>query len=341
MTEKKDYHTGLKKLWQNDEISWNSTSLTLNKGFIYGTTLDKHIFKIDLETGQVIWESEASTSYHGQEPLISEKGIVFNGGSDGLTAYDSKGNIIWSIKVGKKIGHSIIEYDSLIIASLTGKGLFAFSKRNGTKVWGNEPEYQMLSTSEPAINDSIIILGDFDYSNGSSGYTKAINANNGQIVWQVKEEFGMTGEAIFHQNNVIVCYDSAYKKGSITVFDMSNGSKVWETASNPDAHYKPLLLNNYLIVPSYERGLDCYDIDTGKLNWSLNNEELSPTTDLIEFKDNIYFGAQHRMLLGVDSMGNLSFESSFKYGIGNLFIYKDELHVANGLNSLFKVDNSQ
>ena len=338
-TPETDYHKGLTKVWQIERLRWNASSLTLNDDNLYGSTLDKTIFRLDFKTGNLIWESQSSTSYAGQKPLVTDSQI-FIGGSDVLASYDHDGNLIWSNKVGNKIGHSIIEFDSLIFASLTGKGLNAFDKSEGKNAWKIEPEYQMFSTSNPVIQDSIIILGNFDYSRENNlDHTTAINAKNGETICARRNKHYITGTGLFLKDKVYICYDSSYSKGIIRALDVRNGSTLWEVVSQPECHYKPIVFNSHLLIPSYDRSLDYLDLESGELVWSLNSDDLIPATELVEFKNKVYYGSVNRKLISVDSTGNSYEISEFEYGIGDPIIFKDDLYIPDGSGNLFEVNN--
>jgi len=337
--QERNYHAGLTKVWKNKDLNWNATSLTVNDALLFGTILDNTIFKVDILNGNTIWESKGSTSYSGQKPLIANDKI-FLGGSNVLNSYDMSGNLQWSIKTDKKIGHTIIHNNSLVFGSLTNKGLQAYDKTNGELKWEQEPNYQMLSSSKPAIRDSLLVIGDFDYSlDKNFSNTKLINANNGEILWARKNEKYLTGEAVFNNEITYICFDSAYVEGKVSALDLKTGSTIWEVNSNPQIHIRPLITHNSILIPSYKRGLDCLDLVTGKLNWTLDDEDLVPGTKFIEFNGLVFYGSQLRKFVGVSLEGKIQIQSDFEYGIGTPLIFENSLYVPDGNENLFKLEN--
>lgn len=338
---KEENNLQLTKLWKNEGISWNSTSLFISDDYLYGSTLNASIFKINIKNGHTIWESPSSTSYSGQKPLIKDD-RVYIGGHDVLNSYDLNGNLIWSKKIGHKIGYTLLNDDSLIIGSLRSKGLFAFDSDTGNEVWENVPDYQMLSSSRPSIKDSLIIIGDFDYSlEKSLKHTKAINAQNGKVLWSIENKGYFTGEALFLHDKIFISFDSAYKKGKLVSLSMIDGSILWETTSNPEMHYKPTIIDTLLLVPSYERSVDCFNLKNGELVWSLNSDEYIPNNEIVVFNGSAYFSTNDREIIQLNLDGSIQAKTRLGYGIGAILNYGDRLLMAIGDGYLYELNKPE
>ena len=58
-----------------------------------------------------------------------------------------------------------------------------------------EPHYQMLSSSKPPIRDSLLVIGDFDYSQKENfSHTTVINAKSGKALWNKENIKYTTGK---------------------------------------------------------------------------------------------------------------------------------------------------
>jgi len=336
-TNEKNHYKGLHKVWFNKELDINATSLIVSEGYIYGTTLDKRLFKLDLGTGKAVWNVPSSTSYMGQKPLLCNEQL-FIGGSDVLNAFDLNGSLLWSMKTEGNAKHSIVDYEDLVLSSISGKGLVAYNKSNGQIEWQHLPDHQMLSLSPPSIQDSLIAVGNFGSSveNGFRG-TIMVNAKTGEEVWQWKKPRYLASEALFHQNVLYSCFDSAYTKGQVIAFNIADGSVLWETASSPETGIKPALCKDGLLIASYKTGLNCLDLPTGTQKWTLNDEALAPATELVVHDGLVYFGTQKRELLVVNEQGLIQFRTQFNYGVGTLVVYKDRIYVIDGGGALYQV----
>ncbi|MEH0153083.1 PQQ-binding-like beta-propeller repeat protein [Limibacter armeniacum] len=322
-------------VWKIDNIKWNATSLIYKENYLYGLTRNK-IIKINFEDGKVIWENDNSTSYDNQQPLIIYDHI-FVGGFDKITCFNLDGDIGWFNKIGDKIGQTLCHQDSLIFGSVRGQGIYAFDQNDGRIVWQTKPEYRQMSSSKPVIQSSLLIASDMDFSDKSNKYTAAIDPRNGGIIWKTAHTGYFGSKAVLDSQNIFVCYDSIYKKGMIRSLSVNDGKVNWETPLRPQAHYKPLVVGDKIFVPSYEKGITCLNKNTGEVLWNTSGKDYSPSTELINYKDGIFYGTFSRKFIGVDQDGNIFLEENFDYGIGNPLIINGELYVNDGGGSMYKL----
>lgn len=330
------YHQGLNLVWENDSINWNVSSLMINDGYIYGNSLNDKIFKIRFSDGEIIWERFSQGSYQNLSPLIHENQI-FVGGSHEMKSFDLNGKTIWSINTGQKTTGLIIK-DSIIFNTRRNKGLFANSILNGNELWSIKPDYQMLSSSEPSLKDSLLIIGNFDYRKNKGDHLMCINIIDKSNKWQIENNGYLNGQAVFSDQNIIYNSDSIYFKGYTQKVDLMTGEILWKTKTNPELSYNPVIKSDLIFVPSYDNGIICLNSETGEPRWKLN-KEFYPDTNLIVYNNILYFGTTSREFIGLNFEGKVVFKSKFFYGIGNPFIYKNKLYVADGKNRLFKKTN--
>lgn len=331
------YHQNLDLIWKNEDINWNATSLTLNEGNIYGHTLNDSIFKLDFKTGSVIWKKYLRGTYSNEFPKI-QKGKVFFSGAENIIALDKKGQMLWSeITNVKTIGLAL--NDSLLFNTRTDEGLFANRTKNGKELWNIKPEYQMLSMSNPSIIDSLLILGNFDYLKNIGNHLTCININNQKVKWKIENRGYLNGKSIIENSHLIINSDSAYQKGFTNKIDLLTGKILWKTNTNPIIFYKSKIYNNKVFVPSYRNGIVCINNNTGKILWKLN-KEFYPNTKLVFHKNILFFGTTNSKLIGINEKGETVFKSDFEYGIGNPFIYENNIYINDGKGKLFRIKNT-
>jgi outer membrane protein assembly factor BamB len=330
-----NYGQGFKSVWGQKEINYNASSIIEDKGFIYGLTLDDKLFKIELNTGKIIWTRPALPNYASQKPLIIDDNI-FIGGRDSLFAYDLNGNLKWKQVTGQKIGHTLLAYDSLLIGSVRSKGLYAFEQSTGKPSWSIEPPYQMLSSSDPILIDSLLIVGDFDYKENIGTSLYCINANSRMIHWSYPTSKYLTSEAEVKANTIFINLDSSYANGYTQGLNLKNGELRWSTKTYPDIHYKPFLIKDKLFISSYRYGLLCLNPETGKVIWTLNLNKEYPDTKIILHKEKIIFGTNGRTLYKVSLTGKILNKIAFEYGLGDPFIYENTLFVNTGGGEMYK-----
>ncbi|MFY0631518.1 MAG: PQQ-binding-like beta-propeller repeat protein [Flavobacteriaceae bacterium] len=339
-TNKKDtieYHQNLDLIWEIKNINWNATSLTVNKGSIYGHKISDSIFKLDFKTGKVIWEKYLKGTYSNESPKIQKEKIFFSG-AENIKAFNKNGELLWSeITNSKTIGLTI--NDNLIFNTRTNEGLFANSIKSGKEVWSIKPKYQMLSMSNPSMMDSLLILGNFDYKENIGSHLTCINIENQEIKWEIENKGYLNGESIIEKKNLITNSDSAYQKGFTTKLDLITGKTLWKTDTNPIISYKSKVYNHKVFVPSYKNGIVCINNETGKILWKLN-QNFCPNTELVFHKNVLFFGTVNRKLIGINEKGETVFKSDFEYGIGNPFIYENNIYINDGKGRLFRIKNT-
>lgn len=332
--DKIDYYQNLDFIWESKDVNWNPSTVILDQGFMYGHTMNDSIFKLNFANGTIIWKKYSRGSYTNLTPKIY-KDIILVGGADKLKAFDKDGKLLWSeITNTKTIGLTL--NDSIIFNSRTNEGFFANSIKSGKEVWNMKPKHQMLSTSNPSIKDSLLILGNFNYKENIGSHLTCININKRTVKWELENKGYLNGKSIIENNNLIVNSDSAYQKGFTTKIDLLTGKTLWKTNTNPVIFYKPKLFNNKIFIPSYKNGIVCINNQTGKVLWKLN-KDFYPNTELVLHKNVLFFGTQKRELIGINKKGEVVFKSNFEYGIGNPFIYDNDIYINDGRGKLFRV----
>ena len=229
--DKIDYHQNLDFVWESKNVNWNTSSLVLDKGFIYGHTMNDSIFKSNISDGTIIWKKYSRGTYASLTPKIY-KDLILVGGADKLKAFDKNGTLLWSQTTNKKtIGLTL--NDSIIFNTRTNDGLFANNIKNGKEEWSIKPKYQMLSMSNPSITDSLLVLGNFDYEENIGSHLTCINIDKRTIKWEIENNGYLNGESIIENNNLIINSDSLYQKGFTSKIDLLTGKTLWKTNTNP------------------------------------------------------------------------------------------------------------
>lgn len=334
--DKLNYAEGFKKIWTQRDIRWNTASLVRDKEFLYGLTLHDKLFKAEIKTGKIIWIRQALPNYSFQKPLIINN-TIFIGGRDSVFAYDVHGNLKWKQATGNKIGHTLLAKDSLLIGSISSKGLFALSQRSGNILWSIEPKYQMGTSSVPSLIDSLIIVGDFDYQENGDANFYCFNVNNRKVKWNFTTKQFLTSEAEVKEGKIFISIDSAYTNGYTKALDIQSGKLIWKSKTFPDIHIKPLMFKDKLFIGSYKHGLICLDPEIGKQIWTLKLNGSYPSIEISIFKDKIVLGTYKNELYIINLNGKLIYKTKFDYGLGISFIKDDTLYVNTGGGSMYKM----
>ncbi|MEC6996881.1 MAG: PQQ-binding-like beta-propeller repeat protein [Pseudomonadota bacterium] len=183
-----------KMLWKKQTITPVRAMPTLLEKKVIFLTLDNRTLLLNKSNGEIIWEHQGiqnSTSIIGQPKIATAGNLVIIPYSNGevFALNLTNGAEIWrqsTIKLEQSeasnsfsdIDASPIILKNLIIVACTNGKLFAFNKKNGSKVWE-----QYVNTSQtPAVNGNSIYL----VHNNKEVIN--LDLNNGKIRWIVEIE---------------------------------------------------------------------------------------------------------------------------------------------------------
>lgn len=185
--------------------------------FVYVGGLDNDFYKLDKETGALVWTfSDAKGYYIGQ--AAEEDGVVYAPCNDGvLYALDQNGDLMWKFETGHYIwAQPQIAGDVIYISSMD-HSVYAISKE-GEEIWSKEMTGAVVAPPLISEDDSTLYIGTL------GDQMVALDAENGEIVWTFD-----TAESVW--GNAILIEDALYfadSDGNVYVLDSANGELLWQ-----------------------------------------------------------------------------------------------------------------
>jgi outer membrane protein assembly factor BamB len=160
------------------------TPLITDQFVVSGNSIDG-LSAWNRETGQKIWRQPVINGVEGGAAIVKDK--IFFGASDGhvYSIGLKTGKIDWSVNVRSEVlSEPLIDTNEGIIFALTSANtLHALDATNGRVVWiYTRQEAATLSIrggSRPTLKNGVLYAGFGD------GYLAALNAKNGQLMWEV------------------------------------------------------------------------------------------------------------------------------------------------------------
>ncbi len=216
----------------------------------------------------------------------------------------TNGNIVWKFATLGEDMPTPVYYNGLIIEPTGGDVVYGLNASTGSKVWSTDiPSY--VSMSSPAILNGIIYFG------GASPYMfYALNATNGNIVWEVPVSAtgGLDDDSpVIFGNSVVTGYTVTMLNGTFQMFDISfnitNGNINWITSlgygnqpSMPPIEDPPetIFKNMILDEPTASNYLYAINPFNGSIIWKFY-------TGLDDSNPNVYMG----MIFTVNYTGEL------------------------------------
>ena len=186
--------------------------------------------------------------------------------------------------------------------------LKCFSLKNGKELWSFQTERALIRSQKKL---SIVIVKDIVYFNNSLGDISAVNANDGDLIWQLPTQKSTLYESSFslETSDIIADENNLFFSNNNNQFfsiDINSGGFKWETTVN--SNLRPTLIGNFLISVSLDGYLIIIDKITGnimKVTDIFNNfnpkkrNEILPTGFIVGSK-NIYLSTNIGRLLVID-----------------------------------------
>jgi eukaryotic-like serine/threonine-protein kinase len=159
---------------------WSEPALSQDETVVYQTSLDHHVYAIDVQSGEEIWRTNLNGAIVGT-PTMSEDGrILYIGSFAGeMYAVDAQsGAILWNTAATGWIWSGpALHNNRLYFGDLNG-AIFALRADNGQIIWQKEPDGPIAGA--PLVTDDTLyfaseagIVSAFDH-NGSSLWSQTV-----------------------------------------------------------------------------------------------------------------------------------------------------------------------
>jgi outer membrane protein assembly factor BamB len=289
----------LKVLWTAEIGESVESSAAVSDGRVYVGAQPGVLVALDLQSGNVIWKYEATTTGLGESSPAVAAGVVLVGDLDGvLHAVDAvTGKPRWTFKTGSEIKSSpVVTGDRILIGSYDGH-LYGLSLE-GKLLWKAQTEGPVHAT--PAVRDGVAYIAGCDeilrairiadgrqlFTMSSGAYTGASPALAGtrafygtfenevlavdlearKIVWRYK-----------HPDRAFPFYSSASIAGDRVVLggrdkmlhalDANTGKAVWTVTTRARIDSSPAVSGGRVYVGSNDGTLYVVDLASGRTVW--------------------------------------------------------------------------
>jgi outer membrane protein assembly factor BamB len=233
-------------------------------GVVYVSSLDKHLYAIDLATGKQKWKSKLS--YMKASPAV-KNGRVYVGDLEGrfycVNAADGK--VVWKFEpetAGEIHASANFHGDNIIFGS-HNSSLYCLSP-DGKQVWAAQVD--------GPINAATAIVGDRAFATGcSDGVLHVIDAKNGKelgsldLVGQTVTTAAVEGDRL-HATMV---------SNQVVSADLKELKKVWtfEPAKRAQPfHSSPAIAQGLVIAGSRDKKVYAIDAKSGAEKWSFETK---------------------------------------------------------------------
>jgi len=254
----------------------------------------KHTFKViclDRDSGKILWQSTAwegtpydnrhrKSSYAASTPATDGKLVYAYFGTEGLYAYDFKGNLAWKAQlgniatVGMGTGTSPILFDNVVIVQCdedngVASFIVALDKKTGKEVW-KTPRKVQVSWSTPLL---VRTAKRAELIASGTESVIAYDPATGKELWQHK---GVESNAIPSPvaNNEMVYLVAGFPAKIAMAIRLGQTGDLTGTPNVPWKYSKgtayvpsPILYGEYLYLTTDRGILTCIDARTGEVKY--------------------------------------------------------------------------
>ncbi len=275
------------------------------------------IKKFDINSGKLIWQKKCFTKikkqllgsrYLNGGVLINDDIIFISLGTEQLIALSIiDGKELWSTNLSSVIRSVPTIIGNKIIVQGLNNTTYALNHQNGKVIWTHlgiiDHQVKSLFSSHPVkIDQDSLIVQD------SYGNITAINANNGQEIWSLKNDM-LTN--IPKTEEIIISYYPIFDKSTGTIFavnpqaqlfaiEVKSGKLLWKK-ENTNIRKPFWLAGELLYVINGNEQIAAIDKNNGKIYWT--NELQDKNQD--KSKSSFLFGkSQHLPIVSSPTLIN-------------------------------------
>ena len=295
-TEIKPYEkkASLELIWENKvgDNDAHNLNLIFSEEFVIAATSDGSLRKMQMETGETVWEKEVS-----EEIMIGVGGdfenILFITEDSYLWCLDSEGNAIWKIFIDGEVLTSPVISNKKAYVRLTNYEILQIDLKQGDIDWRyihSSPALAFDSTSALTFSDGVI------YGGFGAGKIVAVHQKSGAFIWEANISQVKGSTDIDRLNDVLskpIINDSEVyavsTSGDLTAIDRTNASITW---TRKISSFNNITFDGFDIYLAHKSD-SIYSLDSkrnGKTNWRNADLQYRRITDPIIIGDHIAVG---------------------------------------------------
>ncbi|MFP5213060.1 MAG: PQQ-binding-like beta-propeller repeat protein [Acidobacteriota bacterium] len=262
-----------------------TTPVILNGAYLFVTSTDGKLYKINTETGKVIWSKLPSSGIFSQtvSPALASTStgwLIIAATDTSVSAVkESDGSIAWSYNMPQGVSYTIT-VDGGIAYFNRGSQFHAVTVNNGKPVGGFPITLTGSMDSCAAVTGGKIFL---TVPNGVTAGTSrlyAYSAATGIELWHADLPSNICGAPA---NGPIAANGIVYigvqrisgVESEVHAFNLHNGARLWNTGTTSSANIgdsicaAPVVYKGSIYVPSNDHYLYAFNARTGAFRWKL------------------------------------------------------------------------
>ncbi|WP_186708839.1 outer membrane protein assembly factor BamB family protein [Euhalothece natronophila] len=281
-------------LWQFPTDADVSSSPAVSERVVYFDNDDNHLYAVDVETGQEIWNFQTRTVLPAlSSPAVAEGVIYFGRRDNRLYAVDVEtGQEVWNFQTDDDVRSSPAVSEGVVYFGSDDNRLYAVDVETGQEVWNFQTDDDVHSS--PAVSEGVVYFGSWD------NHLYAVDVETGQELWNFPTE-GSVGSSPAVSEGVVY-FGSG--DNHLYAVDVETGEEIWNfptegsVGSSPTVSEGVVYFGSYNFI-TYNGHLYAVDVETGEEIWNLPTDGLGRSSPAVA-EGVIYFGSRDNHLYAVD-----------------------------------------
>lgn len=267
------------------------SSPVFSNGAIYFTSMDGNLYKLDAAAGEPIWQAAVGKGAISS-PAVSE-GIVYAGGSQGLSAVDAEtGEIRWSFPVDQGVQSSPAVSEGIVyFGGMDGK-VYALDVLSGEKAW--EFTTQGEVGSSPTVMEGKVYIGSADRG------VYILDAASGELDLRYPASDVISSSPLVTRN-ILMFGDMSgnFYMVDLTDPDAKYGIPLWRGQVGVGVMSSPVLVGGVLYIGTLDGKLLAVDVASQAMLWTSQVVGAIVSTPLVD-DQYVYFGSEGGRIYALD-----------------------------------------
>jgi len=210
---------------------------TVHEGSVFTLSKKGHAFRLDLETGEVIWSRDLISDYGVElpewsfagSPLIDGERILLNVGRGGIALSRETGETLWLTSTETSGYATPLPYSCGVTGTthllFSAKGLLAFASEDGKNFW----EYPWKSSRDVNAADPLLVDDDIVLSSSAGTERLKVREDGGEpdLVWEQKDMKWYFNPGVLIDGHIYSLHGTTHRPTELMCTDAATGEIVW------------------------------------------------------------------------------------------------------------------
>ncbi len=238
-------------------IGWNSHPVFAHddENSIYVAAADGSLYKLDRETGDLIWCFESNAMILAS-PLLRGKDLILTTcGGEVIKVDQASGQSVWRVKLGERIVSTPATNGTGLVVGTMDGGVHCLDITDGGKIWGGNLRSPIV------CNPSV--YGDVVFLSTRGGKVYSLQTNNGKVRWSAE----LDGPVV---STPATSADSLYvgtQANSLYALDIESGQSIWEYQAGRGIISGAVIVFTSVVFSSQDKWLYSCEKYDGRLRW--------------------------------------------------------------------------